>query len=174
LISKVCGTKRSPNRSFKTLPTRSATSYLYSSWFPVVTTSYGTVDAGDRVDGNGLVDAEPRPPLPLPDGATSALDLFSHDITDDKAVAEPFVQDPPDAFRHLVLVQFMVPRRTLGVDLLLVDAGDRVDGNGLVDAEPRPPLPLPEKVCSVALAEGGQGGAGVGTTRIGRDSRGWD
>ncbi|TKA54035.1 hypothetical protein B0A53_03317 [Rhodotorula sp. CCFEE 5036] len=36
------------------------------------------VDAGDRVDGNGLVDAEPRPPLPLPDGATSALDLFSH------------------------------------------------------------------------------------------------
>lgn len=34
------------------------------------------VDAGDRVDGNGLVDAEPA--SPLPDGATSALDLFSH------------------------------------------------------------------------------------------------
>ena len=31
--------------------------------------------------------------------------------------------------------------RTLGVDLLLVDAGDRVDGNGLVDAEPASPLP---------------------------------
>ncbi|GAA5873619.1 hypothetical protein JCM3774_004993 [Rhodotorula dairenensis] len=28
--------------------------------------------------------------------------------------------------------------RRLGVDLLLVDAGDRVDGNGLVDAEPSP------------------------------------
>lgn len=25
-----------------------------------------------------------------------------------------------------------------GVDLLLVDSGDRVDGNGLVDAEPPP------------------------------------
>ncbi|KWU42710.1 hypothetical protein RHOSPDRAFT_20722, partial [Rhodotorula sp. JG-1b] len=34
------------------------------------------VDAGDRVDGNGLVDAEPA--SPLPEGATSALDLFSH------------------------------------------------------------------------------------------------
>lgn len=28
--------------------------------------------------------------------------------------------------------------RRRGVDLLLVDSGDRVDGNGLVDAEPSP------------------------------------
>lgn len=28
--------------------------------------------------------------------------------------------------------------RRRGVDLLLVDSGDRVDGNGLVDAEPAP------------------------------------
>jgi hypothetical protein len=58
------------------------------------------VDAGDRVDGNGLVDAEPRP-----------------------------VQDPPDAFRHLVLVQFMVPRR----DDVVRDVGEQVENERFGD-----------------------------------------
>lgn len=46
------------------------------------------------------------------------------DITDDKAVPEPLVQDPPDAFRHLVLVQFMVARR----DDVVRDVGEQVEG----------------------------------------------
>lgn len=48
------------------------------------------------------------------------------DITDDKLVAEPFVQDPPYAFRHLVLVQFMVS----GCDYVVRDVGEQVEGRG--------------------------------------------
>lgn len=51
------------------------------------------------------------------------------DITDDELVPKPFVQDPPDAFRHLVLVQFMVPRR----DDVVRDVGEQVEsGRGSV------------------------------------------
>jgi hypothetical protein len=144
--------------------------------------------------------SDPVPVRAVRAGARGGGDV---DITDDKAVAEPFVQDPPDAFRHLVLVQFMVPRRDdvvrdvgeqvesgrgsvgkgqrgsrFGVDeAVAVDAVAGVDEEE-VDAEGAGALlqAVRErvKVCSVALAEGGQGGAGVGTTRIGRDSRGWD
>lgn len=46
------------------------------------------------------------------------------DITDDEPVPEPFVQHPPDAVRHLVLVQFVIPGR----DDVVRDVGEQVEG----------------------------------------------
>ena len=48
----------------------------------------------------------------------------------------PVLSLPADYYSFVQRMKAEARRR--GVDLLLVDAGDRVDGNGLVDAEPSP------------------------------------